>query len=360
MTSDLPSAVAFHHHAPGPVQQCLVNGQKTWMAALLHNHQLLCLSFEEPDHIRTFDLAEHTITTLAADADGLGFLAGTRQGDVFLLEPAENTQQKVLTVEGEISHIAASPTSERTAVAVHHDVVVFDDTWKECARFHACCGITGLAFNPKGLRLAVAEGHGLSLWWSKGEAAQKGQPIPWHGHPHALQWSPDGKMVLAATREGTVFGWRLADDKPMQMQGYSAPIISWGFSADQQLLITSGAAQAVCWPFFGGGPWGKNPLLLGPERDDALVSAVAPHPRDAMTAIGYDDGMIVFAPFDDTRMAIQVHPALAGEQDSVMGMGWSADGTSLLAALASGHMLGFTFDSVQAAVRARVDRPKAG
>ena len=84
-------------------------------------------------------------------------------------------------------------------------------------------------------------------------------------------------------QEGALHGWRIADNQEMQMQGYATKIYSLAFTARGKYLATGGANQVICWPFFNGGPWGKQPMTLG-GADDRLVTRVAPHPRDEIVA----------------------------------------------------------------------------
>ena len=83
------------------------------------------------------------------------------------------------------------------------------------------------------------------------------------------------------------------------------------FTARGKYLATGGANQVICWPFFNGGPWGKQPMTLG-GADDRLVTRVAPHPRDEIVAAGYEDGMIILSPLDG-RMEVMLHPPVSKE-----------------------------------------------
>ena len=147
-------------------------------------------------------------------------------------------------------------------------------------------------------------------------------------------------------QEAALHGWRLSDNKEMQMQGYAGKIHDMGFSAKSRYLATGGAEQVICWPFFGGGPWGKTPLTLG-GSDGRLVSRVAPHPKDEMVAAGYEDGMIILAPLDG-RMEMLIHPP---NGSNVVGLAWNGEGNCLFAALENGRLLLFTVDSVKKMAR---------
>jgi WD40 repeat protein len=172
--------------------------------------------------------------------------------------------------------------------------------------------------------------------------------LEWKGSHLDLIWSPDGKCLLTSLQENALHGWQVADGKEMRMQGYAAKVRSMAFSARGKYLVTAGADQIICWPFSGGGPWGKPPLTLG-GNDARLVMRVAPHPKDEMVAAGYDDGMIVLAPLDG-RMEIMIAPPVAGDKKGVTGLVWNREGDALYASTEAGTVMLFTLDSVRKAV----------
>ncbi len=166
-------------------------------------------------------------------------------------------------------------------------------------------GIGGLAFAPKGVRLAVAHVDGVTLVWPNTDGAP--QTLEWKGAHLNVTFSPDGKFVMTSMQEPQLHGWRLSDRDNMRMSGYPAKIKSWSWSAKGRFLATSGAGAAILWPFhIGGGPSGKSPLQVG--QREQLVTAVACHPREDIVAIGYDDGTMVVARFDDDDLVNVVEP----------------------------------------------------
>jgi WD40 repeat protein len=137
--------------------------------------------------------------------------------------------------------------------------------------------IEGLAFAPKGMRLATARYNGGTLHW----VTTAGKPIDleWKGAHTGICFSPDGKYVVTTMQENALHGWRLDDMKHMRMSGYPAKVKSWSWSAKGKWLATSGAPAAIVWPFQGkDGPMGKAPLELG-TRGDQMVTSVACHPE---------------------------------------------------------------------------------
>jgi WD40 repeat protein len=163
----------------------------------------------------------------------------------------------------------------------------------------------GIAFAPKGTRLAIARYDGVTLWWPATEAAPTS--LDWKGAHLGVGFSPDGKYVVTAMQDNALHGWRLADGKDMRMSGYPAKPRSLSWSAKGRFLATSGANAAVLWPFHAkDGPMGKPPLQLGAR--EVLATRVACHPKDEMVAIGYQDGMILAVRFADAEEAVMRRP----------------------------------------------------
>ena len=82
----------------------------------------------------------------------------------------------------------------------------------------------GLAFAPKGLRLAVAHYNGASLWFPNAKAEP--EQLEWKGSHLGITFSPDGRFLVTAMQEPTLHGWRIADAHHMRMSGYSARVRS--------------------------------------------------------------------------------------------------------------------------------------
>ena len=159
--------------------------------------------------------------------------------------------------------------------------------------------VEGVAFSPKGMRIAVARYNGATLHFP----AADGKPVEleWAGAHTGITFSPDGNFVVTTMQENALHGWKLADGKHMRMTGYPGKVKSISWSVRGKWLATSGAPAAIVWPFASkDGPMGKSPLELG-TRGNAMVAAVHCHPTEEVVAIGYDDGMILAARFADQK-----------------------------------------------------------
>ena len=190
----------------------------------------------------------------------------------------------------------------------------------------------GLAFAPKGYRLAIAHYNGASLWFPNTE--QPPELLDWKGSHIDVTFSPDGRFVVTSMQENAMHGWRLSDRANMRMRGYPSKVRSWAWSPDGTLLATSGADSCVVWPFRDkDGPMKKAPREFAARR--ARVSRVAFNPKTPLLAVGFEDGwVLVTRVTDEAEMLVRRPDA---ERHAVTAMAWSADGMSLVFGTAGGE-----------------------
>lgn len=156
--------------------------------------------------------------------------------------------------------------------------------------------VGGLAFAPKGLRLAIAHYGGVTLWFPN--MAANAEFLEWAGSHLGVTFSPDNKFLVTAMHEPALHGWRLADNRHMRMSGYPGRVKSMSWSAEGKFLATSGADTVIVWPFASkDGPMGKEPAMLAPLQ--ARVTAVACSPKHGVLAAGYGDGTILMVRLED-------------------------------------------------------------
>ena len=190
----------------------------------------------------------------------------------------------------------------------------------------------GLAFAPKGYRVAIAHYNGASLWFPNSEAPP--DPCEWKGSHLAVIFSPDGRFLVTAMQENALHGWRLADRANMRMSGYPSKVRSLAWSPDGDWLATSGADSCVLWPFRDkDGPMKKPPLEVAMRK--AKISKVAFHPKLPLLAIGYEDGWVLTCRIADNTELLVRRPDDA--RDPVTALAWSGDGKRLLFGTAGGE-----------------------
>ncbi|MBI1201726.1 MAG: WD40 repeat domain-containing protein [Rhodopseudomonas sp.] len=193
----------------------------------------------------------------------------------------------------------------------------------ELREYEAPSTVAGLAFFPKGFRVAIAHYNGATLWFPNAAGA-KPETLEWKGSHLGVTVSPDGKFLVTTMQEQTLHGWRIADAKHMRMSGYSARVRSLSWTHDGSALATSGSEQLILWPFDGkDGPMGRQPSLLA--QSPARCSVVACHPKQPVAAAGFSDGSVLLVRLDDGALIL----AREADGEPVSALGWDASGQVL-------------------------------
>lgn len=256
---------------------------------------------------------EGAVLSAAAHPSGEGVVTGGDDGRLVWSRSGVAAQVLAETA-GWIDVVAASPASGLIAFAVGRTLEVREAGKPDFnRRFEHERTVAGVAFDPRGRRLAAATYGGLALWWAR-IAEQKPVMLRWAGSHIAAAFSPDGRFVVSSMQENALHGWRLADARDMRMGGYPAKVKSLAFVGDW--LATAGANGVVLWPFSGAdGPMGRQAAEIGFD-DTSVVTRVAAEGQ--RLAAGLSDGRVWTC--DLTSQAIQSVRADKGAAISALAM----------------------------------------
>jgi WD40 repeat protein len=261
-------------------------------------------------------------------SDGKRIISGGDDGK--LIETTRDGEKREIESDERkrwIDHVALGPDD---SVAWSAGKTSYVRTRKgELRVFDAPSTVAGLAFAPKGFRLAVAHYNGVTLWFPN--ASAKPEFLEWKGSHLGVTISPDGKFLITTMQEPTLHGWRVADAKHMRMSGYSTRVRSLSWSANGEFLATSGSEQLILWPFDGkDGPMGRQPKILA--RAQSRVTTVACHPRQPVVAVGHADGSVRLVRIDDDALILVRQP----DEQPVSALGWDSAGQTLAFGTESG------------------------
>jgi WD40 repeat protein len=273
-------------------------------------------------------VAVHSGAILSVASDGKRLLMGGDDGKLVALDG-----------KGEVALLATDPKRRWIdSVALHPDGAIAWSVGKtayvrsgksEDKSFEVPSTVGGLAFAPKGMRLAIAHYNGVTLWFPN--MAANAEVLEWAGSHLGVTFSPDNKFLVTTMHEPALHGWRLADSRHMRMTGYPGRVRSMAWTAGGKGLATSGADTVIVWPFGSkDGPMGKEPAMLAPLK--ARVTMVACHPKQDILAAGYSDGTILMVRLTDgAEILVRKNGA-----EPVAALGWNAKGTLLAFAAADG------------------------
>src|SRR5690606_36560562 len=153
----------------------------------------------EPEAPTTRRLIAHedaALLCMAVAPDGQGFVSGGDDGRLMLTTAAGEGRLLAEVSRKWIEHVAVADNGSAIAYSAGKRVGLLDGRGGVIAVLedHPST-VAGLAFNPKGKRLAAAHYGGVSLWWVKSEA-QTPKRLSWKSSHVAVTWSPDGKFVM--------------------------------------------------------------------------------------------------------------------------------------------------------------------
>jgi WD40 repeat protein len=308
--------------ASGPVIAAYFLG-RTAVFVLAEEAMVLAAPLGEPKIVKVHD----------------GVILATTLGDSVIVSGGDDGKVVETDVSGEsrtvatdpkhrwIDHVAVGPDG---AIAWSAGKTAFVQA-KELRTFEAPSTVGGLAFLPKGFRLAIAHYNGATLWFPNAPQAEP-EKLEWKGSHLGVIVHPDGRFLVTTMQEPMLHGWRLVDSKHVRMSGYATRVTSLGWTAGGRFLATSGATQLILWPFqTKEGPMGKQPRLLAPSQH--RIDAVACHPTQDIVAAGYGDGMVLLVRIEDSAEILAKRPGEA----PVTALAWSADGTLLAFGTESGE-----------------------
>jgi WD40 repeat protein len=256
----------------------------------------------------------------AAFASENGFLIfSDGSGSVHKMFP-DGTQETLFQHAGSwIDNLAIHPDGSIAMSYGRHITILGHDKEYHFELEHAA---HGLAWAPKGRRLAVASYNTVYLYWIRSET--KPVMLEWKGAHLDVLFSPDNRYLISTMQENALHGWVLSNNTHMRMSGYSGKVQSWDWSVKGRWLATAGAQCAVLWPFQKkAGPQGQQPLQLGCR--DVKVCSVAFHPKDNVLACGYEDGLVLAIRIDDGSEAL----IWRGKEAQISALYWSHAGQYL-------------------------------
>lgn len=260
---------------------------------------------------------------LAAASDGRHIVTGGDDGRVVLMD-ASGVMETIGDEKGK--WIDAAALRDGAAAWSAGKLVRVRSAKGETKTLDIPSTSRGLAFFPKGYRLAIAHYNGATLWFPN---AGKPETLAWAGSHLDATVSPDGRFLVTSMQENALHGWRVADAKNMRMAGYPGKTRSFSWSHDGKWLATSGADACIVWPFSGkDGPMGQAPRECG-VRANTPVTRVAFHPGALVVAIGFDDGLIMLARLTDGSELLARRPVENAEQARISALAWDAKGARL-------------------------------
>ena len=259
-------------------------------------------------------LKAHKGVILCMSRDGNNILTGGDDG--YFLKISLNGEINEITNFGSrwVDHVTAY--NGNLVCSSGKVVYYWDKNKKEPKSLNHDSTIGGLAFDAKGRRLAVSRYGGVTIWKKDYSNKWKSTKLDWKGSHNKVSFSPDGKYLVTSMQENVLRCWRLKDKLDFAMSGYGSKVKSFAFIDDTSYLATSGAIDAICWPFDGEGPMGRTPICV-PYVGNNQVTFIEPFPDEKAIFAGLSDGSVFLSQIENENNTIIIRSFTGSEVSAI-------------------------------------------
>jgi WD40 repeat protein len=284
-----------------------------------------------------FSAHKADVTRVAFSPATYEFATGGIDGAVRVWRaPAQLTNE--IVGNGWCNDLAWRPTGGEVAGAVGKNVLRVLSNGLNAVKHEELTAVAEcVSWNSDGRKLFVGAYGGVSMFQGDARAIKK---FPWKGAPLTVRISPDDKWIATGNQDSSLHCWKIVNGSDLQMTGFETKVqhITWDESSTY--LANASFSTISIWDFSGRGPKGTRPIELtghsgriiglgylpsfprvlvsaatdggvciwSPRRSgrslisrfdtDLSLSAMAISPRDAVVAVGSEDGEVVLVSFD--------------------------------------------------------------
>lgn len=188
-----------------------------------------------------------------------------------------------------------------------------------------------LALSPDGRMLAAGARNGtVRLWTLSDTEAQERELLKAHrGSVSALAFSRDGKSLVSGGWDGTVRVWSLADGRPKGgavLLGHNSTISSLAFAANGATVVSGSWDGTIrVWSLTASGP--RDGAVLIPQPRTNRIYAVAFSPDRRTLASGNWEGTVGL--WDVANARPRILTTLSGHLLKVYALAFAPDGMTL-------------------------------
>lgn len=273
------------------------------------------------DHLEVLEVHKGAILSAVSDDHAAGLMTGGDDGAV-VRTLTGGTIERIATGTRWIDHVALAPwggMAWSSGKSVELTSPRLKRTWT--IDLPSTCG--GLAFAPKGERLAMVHYGGASI----ASLAYPEAPLElleWRGSHLAVTWSSDARFLITGMQEAALHIWWLKERKDLHFPGYKTKPRTLIWDPKGKWLATSGYLGALVWTLQGNQvPKARILAQLGQRPE--IATALAWHPHSPVLAVGYHDGVVLLAEHGQNGVLF----LRRDDDDPITHLAWKPDGSIL-------------------------------
>jgi RNA polymerase sigma factor (sigma-70 family) len=256
-------------------------------------------------HLRSIEVKQAGSRTAATLPEGKGWLAGTWDGSVRVLDATAKEVSRWKAHEGPLAVLVLSPDGKTAATGGQDRAIVLwtAATGTEQRRFEVEAGVVrDLVFSADGKQLAVVlSGHPVRVFeTATGKEVRLTAPAPpadggvapggdTRIEAEGAAFSPDGKLLATGGQYGAVRIWDLASGQQVRaLNGHAGWVMSLAFSPDGRTLAAGNWRNVRLWEVSTG----QERRRLEGHEGDVTALAFSPDGRTLTSAASDTTGLV--------------------------------------------------------------------
>lgn len=224
-------------------------------------------------------------------ADGSRIVIASQDGSVRIADPRTRATRLLLGPNAEAQNFAADfdPRARRVVsggrrtarvreVSGHGTPVVLRRGHRD--------GLSDVRFSPDGREVLTASRDGTAIIWDARTAKVKRRLTGHEAPVHSAEFSADGRRIVTAGDDGTIRVWTAnGRERPVILRGHVGAVMSAEFSRDGSRIVSAGADGTVrIWDAAGG----DTLVVLYRHRGAALSASFSPDGRSVVSTGAQD------------------------------------------------------------------------
>jgi WD40 repeat protein len=204
--------------------------------------------------------------------------------------------------KGWCNDIAWRPTGGEVAAAVGKTVIRGLSNGLKAVQHEEIGAVAEcVAWSSCGRKLFVGAYGGV--WMFQG-APHVIKTFPWKGAPLTLRISPDDKWIATGNQDSSLHCWKIANGSDLQMTGFETKVQHIAWNESSLHLVNASFGTISIWDFSGRGPKGTRPTELTGHSGRIVGLGYLPNLPNVLVSAATDGGVCIWRPQKSGRSLI--------------------------------------------------------